>query len=51
MRTFTGIREDRLLATLPGSRGGELADALDAVKRANTTMLAYYENRKAAFPA
>jgi uncharacterized protein (DUF169 family) len=49
MRTFTGVREDRLLAALPGPQAGALADALAAVKRANTTMLAYYEERKAAF--
>lgn len=51
MRTFTGVREDRLLAVLPGARAGELADALDAVTRANATMLAFYEGRKAAFPS
>ena len=51
MRTFTGVREDRLLAALPGHHAGELADALDAVTRANATMLAYYEERKAAFPS
>jgi len=51
MRTFTGVREDRLLAALPGGQAGELADALDAVKQANTTMLVYYEERKAAFSA
>jgi uncharacterized protein (DUF169 family) len=49
MRTFTGVREDRLLAALPGQQAGALADALAAVKRANTTMVAYYEARKAAF--
>jgi uncharacterized protein (DUF169 family) len=49
MRTFTGVREDRLLAVLPSNQAGELADALDGVKRANTTMLAYYEERRAAF--
>ena len=49
MRTFTGVREDRLLAALPGHQAGELADALAVVTRANTTMLAYYEERKAAF--
>jgi uncharacterized protein (DUF169 family) len=51
MRTFTGVREDRLLAALPGHRAGELAEALAAAKRANATMLAYYEERKAAFTA
>ena len=51
MRTFTGVREDRLLAALPGHQAGELAEALAAVTRANATMLAYYEERKAAFPA
>jgi uncharacterized protein (DUF169 family) len=51
MRTFTGVREDRLLAVLPGQQAGALADALAAVQRANTTMLAYYEERKAAFPS
>ena len=49
MRTFTGVREDRLLAALPGPQAGALADALAAVNRANTTMLTYYEARKAAF--
>jgi uncharacterized protein (DUF169 family) len=50
MRTFTGVREDRLLAALPGKQAGDLADALDAVSRANGTMLAYYQQRLAAFP-
>ena len=49
MRTFTGVREARLLAALPGDRAGELADALAAVTRATATMLAYSEERKAAF--
>ena len=49
-RTFTGVREDRLLAALPGNQAGELADALDAVTQANTTMLGYYQQRLAAFP-
>jgi hypothetical protein len=43
------VREDRLLAVLPGHQAGELADALAAVERANTRMLAYYEERRAAF--
>jgi uncharacterized protein (DUF169 family) len=50
MRTFTGVREDRLLAVLPGAQSADLAGALDAVSRANATMRAYYEDRKAAFP-
>jgi uncharacterized protein (DUF169 family) len=50
MRTFTGIREDRLLAALPGSQAAELAEALAAVQKANTTMQAFYEQRQAAFP-
>jgi uncharacterized protein (DUF169 family) len=49
MRTYTGVREDRLLASLPGSRASELADALDAVHNANEHMRSYYEERKRMF--
>lgn len=49
MRTFTGIREDRLLAVLPGDQARAFAESLDAVLAANEKMRAYYEEHKASF--
>jgi uncharacterized protein (DUF169 family) len=52
MRTFTGIREDRLLAVLPGreSKLQEFLDALGRTLKANETMRIHYEEHKASFP-
>jgi uncharacterized protein (DUF169 family) len=49
MRTFTGVREDRLLAVLPGNQAGEFAGSLGAVLESNEKMRAYYEEHKASF--
>lgn len=51
MRTFTEVSDDRLLAVIPGARGGDFADSLDRIASANDTMLAYYSERKAAHAA
>lgn len=51
MRVYTGVREDRLLATVPGGRAGELADALDAARAANEQIRAYADERKSIFSA
>lgn len=51
MRVYTGVREDRMLATLPGGRAGELADALEAAQQANAQIRAYADERKSAFSA
>jgi uncharacterized protein (DUF169 family) len=49
MRTFTEILPDRLLAVVPGAKLGEFAQALATVIEANSQMLSYYEQQKAAF--
>lgn len=49
MRTFTGIREDRMLAAVPGDRVAEIADALERTGASNRTMQAFYDQRKAQF--
>jgi uncharacterized protein (DUF169 family) len=51
MRTFTGIRDDRLLGVLPGNTLEEFLGALGTVGEANKTMCAYYTEHKAKFPA
>jgi uncharacterized protein (DUF169 family) len=49
MRTFTGVREDRLLAVLPGEQARAFAQSLDAVLASNERMRAFYEEHKASF--
>jgi uncharacterized protein (DUF169 family) len=46
MRTFTGIPDDRLLATIPGTILSEFADNLDRIATANQAMRGYYMNKK-----
>lgn len=48
MRTFTGIRDDRLLAVIPGTLMESFIGALEKIAAANQTMFSFYEERKAA---
>lgn len=50
MRTFTAIREDRLLGVLPGNGLEAFLDTLEMTIEANKTMLACYREQKARFP-
>ena len=49
MRTFTGIADDRLLATVPGEKLAELTAALTTTVTANAGMQSFYEGHKAQF--
>jgi len=49
MRTFTGVREDRLLAVLPGAKADEVVSALTSTVRANEIMGELYAGRKAHY--
>lgn len=51
MRTFAEISDDRMLAVIPGDRIGALADDLNRIVAANTTMLGYYRSRKESLTA
>lgn len=48
MRTFTEVADDRMLAVIPADRLNQFVDALRVTASANSAMLAYYEQRKAA---
>jgi Uncharacterised ArCR, COG2043 len=49
MRTFTGVGEDKLLVSLPGSQLGALFERLQAINRANDQMLAFYRQHQSQF--
>ena len=49
MRTFTGVRDDKLLASLPGSILESLPEKLQRTTQANREMLAFYGEHKARF--
>lgn len=51
MRTFTEVGGDRLLAALPGAGLEATTGRLEAARRANETMAAYYEGRRKAVGA
>jgi uncharacterized protein (DUF169 family) len=48
MRTFTGIPDDRLLATVPGDRVDSFVEDLERIVASNETMRTFYEGKKAA---
>lgn len=49
MRTFTEIGEDRILAALPGKKGGEFSERLETTAKANDAMREFYLGHKAQF--
>ena len=49
MRTFTEISGDRLLAVLPGKKGKEFLERLEATVAANAAMQEFYLGHKAKF--
>ena len=51
MRTFTEISQDLLLAAVPWRKAEEFVAALEGTAKANATMRAFYEGRKAKFTA
>jgi uncharacterized protein (DUF169 family) len=47
MRTFSGIREEELLAVVPGSQLEAFAAAVERTVSANETVMAYYQKHEA----